>query len=198
MKSSGFTLIEVLIALSIMTMSLVFVTYFTLDVSTFGTDLNSRLEAEFELQITLRSMISEIRSMGPGDNGAYPIAVATATTFTFYSDIDGDGTFEQLRYFLDGTILKRGITHPTTTEPVLYPAADEVITEVVHNLTSGTIFTYYPEGLPGETPALASPIDVSKIRLVSIEGTVDQDTSKPPLPSTLSISVTIRNLRGEI
>jgi len=194
----GFTLIEILIAMAITATSLVFVTYFTVDISNFGTDLSNRLSAEFELQLTLRAMISEIRSMGPGGNGAYPIATATTTTFTFYSDIDGDGAFEQVRYFLDGTILKKGVTDPTATEPVLYPPANEVISEVVHYMIPGTVFTYYPEGLPDEMSPLASPVDVSKVRLVKITGVVDKDTTLPPLSTTLSLTVTIRNLRGEI
>ena len=198
MKNRGFTLIEVLVAMAITVMSIVFVTYFTVDISNFGTDLSNRLEAEFELQLTLRTMISEIRSMGPGGNGAYPIATATTTTFTFYSDIDGDGSFEQVRYFLDGTILKKGVTDPTATQPVQYPPASEVVSEVVHYLMPGVIFTYYPEGLTDEMTPLASPVNVAKIRLITIIGVVDKDSTLPPLPTTLSITVTIRNLRGEI
>ena len=83
MNNRGFTLIEILIAMAVTAMSLVFVAYFVVDISNFGTDLGNRLETEFELQLTLRAMISEIRSMGPGGNGAYPIATATPTTFTF-------------------------------------------------------------------------------------------------------------------
>ena len=198
MTNRGFTLIEILVAMAITSGCLLFVTYFAINVSGFGNSLSTRLESEFELQLTLRAMISEIRSMGPGGNGAYPIATATGTTFTFYSDIDGNGTFEQIRYFLEGAILKKGVTQPTATEPVLYPSANEVIAPVVHYLTSTSIFMYYPEGLPGDIPPLASPVDVSKIRLVQIAGTVDKDTSQPPSPTTLSITVTIRNLRGEI
>jgi prepilin-type N-terminal cleavage/methylation domain-containing protein len=198
MRNAGFTLIEILIAMSISAMVLVFVTNFTLDVSSFGAELNDRLSAEFEMQLMLRTIISEIRSMGPGGNGAYPIATATATTFTFYSDIDADGTFEQVRYYLDGTIIKKGVTKPTATEPVLYPVSGETITEVVHYLTTSSIFAYYPEGFPDEMSPLSSPVSVSRVRLVKITGTVDKDTTKSPTPTTLSITVTIRNLRGEI
>lgn len=198
MTNRGFTLIEILIAMALTSMVLVFVTYFTFDISKFGTDFSNRLEAEFELQLTMRAMISEIRSMGPGGNGSYPIATATTTTFTFYSDIDGDGTFEQVRYFLDGTILKKGVIDPTATQPVQYPPANELISEVVHYMVPGVIFTYYPEGLPDEMIPFPSPVDVAKVRLVKIIGTVDKDATMPPLPTTLSITATIRNLRGEI
>lgn len=198
MKQSGFTLIELLVGMAIMTLALGFVTLFAMDISDFGSDLNTRLETERELDLTLRTMISEIRSMGPGENGAYPIAVASASAFTFFSDIDGDNSFEQVRYFLDGTTLKKGVTDPTGTEPVQYPPANEIVSEVVHWLVPGALFTYYPAGLPSETGPLTAPIDVSAIRLLAISGTTDKDTSQPPLPSTLSITVTIRNLRGDI
>ncbi|MCC6934118.1 MAG: type II secretion system protein [Candidatus Yanofskybacteria bacterium] len=197
-RTSGFTLIELLIGIALTTLALGFVTLFTLDISGFGTDLNTRLETERELDMTLRAMISEIRSMGPGENGAYPVATATGTTLTFFSDIDNDGSFEQVRYFLDGTTLKKGITEATGTEPAQYPPANEVTSEVVHWLVPGTIFTYYAAGLPSEIGPLPSPTDVAKIRLITITGTTDQDPTKPPLPSTLSITVTIRNLRGDI
>lgn len=198
MNNRGFTLIEIIIAMGLTAMTAIFVTYFMLDVTGFGTDLTNRLQTEFELQVTLRTMISEIRSMGPGGNGAYSVATASTTTFSFYSDIDGDGTFELVRYYLDGTILKKGIIHPTVTEPVTYPPANELVSEVVHYMVPGTIFTYYPEGFPDEMAALAAPVDVAKVRLIKISGTVDKDTTLPPVPTTLSISVTIRNLRGEI
>ncbi len=198
MRPYGFTLIEILVAMTITSMTLVFVTYFSLNISNFGTDLNSRLESEYELQLALRTMSSEIRSMGPGSNGAYPIATATATTFMFYSDIDGDGSFEQVRYFLEGTVLKKGVTRATATEPILYPSASETIIEIAHYLTSTSLFSFFAEGHPDLIAPLATPVTLSQIRLVRVTGTVDRDTTQPPLPSTLTTSITIRNLRGEI
>lgn len=198
MKNHGFTLLELLIAMAISTAALTLVTYFTLDVSNFGTTLNSRLESERELELTLRTMISEVRSMGPGENGAYDIATANSTTFTFYSDTDGDGQFEQVRYFLNGTTLQKGVIVPVGVNPPTYPAGNEVISDVVHSMVAGPVFAYYAEGLPSEIGALASPVDVANIRLITVTGTVDQDTTLPPGPTTLSANITIRNLRGDI
>jgi type II secretory pathway pseudopilin PulG len=194
----GVTLLELLIAMAITTGALTLVTFFAMDVSNFGLALGDRLEVERELELTLRTMISEGRSMGPGENGAYPVATATATTFSFYSDIDGDGGFEQVRYFLDGTIIKKGVVDPVGSNPPTYPAANEVITEVVHSVVPGTLFQYFDEGYPPEIGPLASPVDVSNVRMITVTGTTDRDPARPPLPTTLSITITIRNLRGEI
>ena len=95
--------------------------------------------------------------------------------------------FEQVRYFLDGTVLEKGVTKPTATQPVQYPSADEVISEAVHSMIPA-LYSPYPEGLPDEMSPLASPVNVASIRLVNIIGTVDKDTTLPPLPTTLSIT----------
>ena len=198
MKSRGFTLIEILIALVIITGAIAVVSAFGLDIAQFGTQLSSRIEGGIELELTMRVMLTEVRSMGPGENGAYAIATATDTEFSFFTDVDNDGTFEQVRYFLDGTILKKGIIEPEGTEPPTYLPQNEDVTEVAHYIVPGAIFTYYPEGYAPEMTPLPGPIDVSNIRMVTVSATTDQDPLEPPLPATLSINITIRNLRGEI
>ncbi len=194
----GVTLLELLIAMAITTLAMTLVTYFAIDISNFGIDLGNRLETERELDLTLLTLVAEVRSMGPGANGAYSIETATANTFTFYSDTEGDGSFERIRYFVDGTILKKGVIEPTTLVPPTYPAGSEAISEVVHYLTSPSIFQYYDEGYPPEIGPLPSPVNISDIRMVTITGTTDKDTTKSPVATTTSVTVTIRNLRGEI
>jgi prepilin-type N-terminal cleavage/methylation domain-containing protein len=46
------------------------------------------------------SMAKEIRQAQYGDNGAYPTELAADKEFVFYSDIDGDGRVERVRYYL--------------------------------------------------------------------------------------------------
>lgn len=196
---AGFTLIEILIATAIMTIVLGVVLSFTSDVASFGIDLGDRIEVERQLELTLRVMVTELRSMGPGENGAYPIALAGSDTLTFYTDVDNDQTFEQVRYFLDGTTFRKGVIEPTGGDQPTYPVASESVADVVHFMVPGqTVFTYFAEGYPNETGPLPEPTDPSLVRLVRVSGTTDKDTNVDPLPFTLSISATIRNLRGEI
>ncbi|HXK36188.1 MAG TPA: type II secretion system protein [Candidatus Paceibacterota bacterium] len=198
MTTRGITLLELLIAMAIATGVIAIVTTFSLDVAEFGTDLNARLEGERDLALTLRTMLTEVRSMGPGENGAYPIAIATDTEFAFFADTDNDGIFEQIRYFLDGTTLKKGVIEPTDDEPAAYPPANEIVIDAARFLVPGPVFSYYPEGYPPDTGSLAFPIDLNTIRMIGVSGTTDIDPLQPPLPATLSIYITIRNLRGEI
>ena len=198
MRSRGFTLLEILIALAITTGAVLVVTTFGLDISEFGVDLSNRIEGGVELELTMRSMLTEVRSLGIAENGAYPIATATDTEFSFFSDVDNDGTFEQVRYFLDGTTLKKGVIDPSGTEPPVYLPGDEKVTEVARYLIPGPIFSYYPEGYAPEMSPLPVPVSIANIRMVTVSATTDRDPLQPPLPATLSITITIRNLRGEI
>jgi prepilin-type N-terminal cleavage/methylation domain-containing protein len=195
----GFTLAEILIATAVMTLVMVIVLRYTADVASFGIDLGDRIEVERELELTLRVLVTEIRSMGPGENGAFPIALAASDSLTFYTDVDNDQTFEQVRYFLAGTTLRKGVIEPVGIDQPVYPPADEQVTDVVHFMVPGqTIFTYFAEGYPDSIGPLPSPVNPSLVRMIRATGVTDKDTSLPPLPFTLSVSATIRNLRGEI
>ena len=104
-RRNGITLIEVLISSGIAAGIVVLITFFSIDITNFGLFLGERLETERELEQTLRTFITEIRSMEPGEDGSYAIAAADVESITFYSDIDIDGDTEQVRYFLSGTTL---------------------------------------------------------------------------------------------
>lgn len=197
-KQPGFTLLEILIASALSAGILALATFFAIDITNFGLFLGDRLETERDLERTLRIFTSEVRSMGPSENGSYHIAQANANGFTFYADVDADTTFEQVRYFLNGTTLQKGVIEPMGT-PAVYDPADEVVRDVVPYIVPGSnIFTYWSQGYIGEVASLSTPADVSLIRLVRMKATVDKDTTTVPAGSTQSVHITIRNLRGEI
>jgi hypothetical protein len=194
----GITLLELIITMGLATGILVLVTLFALDITNFGLFLGDRLETERELEQTLRTFITEVRSMEPGENGAYPIADAQAESFTFFSDIDADGQTEQVRYFVSGTTLLKGVTEPDGTPPT-YDPLGESVRDVVHHVVPGpAVFTYWESGWIGEMASLSAPVNPSDVRFVRMEATVDRDVTALPGPSTQGINVTIRNLRGEI
>lgn len=195
---NGLTLLEILIATAIAAGVLTMATYFALDISKFGLFLGDRLESERALEQTIREFVTEVRSMGPSENGSYPIATADGTTFTFFADIDADGQFEQVRYFLNGTVLQKGVIDPTGI-PATYPPANERTSDVVKYIVPGSaLFSYWDQSWIGETASLSLPAAVASVRFVRFRATVDRDPALPPLGITQSADVTIRNLRGEI
>lgn len=194
-SQKGFTLIETIIVLAILSGAVLVIGIFTLNVSNFQIFLGKSLATDEEAQQTFKIMIPEIRSIGPSNLGNYPIASASSSSFSFYSDIDNDGIFEQVRYFLDEGVFKKGVVKPSGN-PLVYSSANEKINDFVHNITSSNIFTYYDGDYSGTSLPMQYPINVSNIRLVKITLTIDDDPKSLPSPLILSILVNIRNLRG--
>lgn len=195
----GFTLLEILVAMGILFIVLFAVTTFGLDVATFGGFLGENLNSHNELQQTFKTIKAEIRSMGPASNGSYPIESAAETSFIFFSDLDGDGLFERVRYYLEDFTLKKGVIKPTGN-PLAYLSANEQIREVVHNIVNNPLilFFYYPQDVSGEGASLVFPVDPSVIRLVKIDLLTDADPQQLPEPTGFFAFITIRNLRGTL
>ena len=196
--NSGMTLIEIMVAVGILSVITLAVTFFALDVSDFGVNLGRSLVAQQEINLTFSTLISETRSIGPSEDGSFMIADASTSTFSFYTDIDGDGQFDKVRYFLNGGILKKGVIKSAAVSP-FYDPLEESISEVVHNIvitsTSSNIFYYYDKNYSGSEPSMDQPIDKSKIRVVKTEITIDETPSDVVGRVSYYAYAMIRNLR---
>jgi len=198
-KKSGFSLVEVLVALSIFTGIIVVVGTFQRDVFNLNFIIQSGLKNQNEAKKILRPFVNEVRSSTPSDLGAFALAEVSDGTFTFYSDIDNDGSREKIRYFLEGTEFKKGTTE-SSGNPLEYDPADEKIIKVVRDVTNVSIFTYYDSSYDGTELSLplTQPVSPSSVRLVKVELVIDSDPIKPPAPITVSTQVSIRNLKDNL
>ena len=152
-----------------------------------------------EARKVLQPIASEIRSASPSSLGAYPIEEANNTEFIFFTDTDNNGTKERIRYFLSGTTLERGVI-VASGSPLQYLSANEVVTEIVHNVNNGAtpIFSYYDSSYNGSSAALTQPLSIFAVRLVKITLVIDADPNRPPAPVTASTQVSIRNLKDNL
>ncbi len=198
-SKNGFTLIEALIAIFILTLIGVVVVAFQRDVISLNSILSGGLTAQDEVRRALKMMTTEIRPLSSSSIGAYPITEAGPTSFVFYSNVDGDSLKERVRYFLDGNILKKGVIKPTGT-PLTYNPAHETVSEVVHNVVNGAapVFSYYDKNYDGSTPALSQPVDIPSVRLVKIAIIIDENPNRAPGPVTLTTQVSMRNLKDNL
>ena len=192
---AGFTLIEILIAMSIFGVIIAGMVYFALDISQLQIFLGESLESEEDIKQVLEIMIPEIRSMAASSNGSYPVVSASSSSFTFFSDINSDGLVEKIRYFLDNKDFKKGLIVPTLN-PVTYDPTTEKIVTVVSDVISANIFYYYDGAYDGSQPSLSVPVDISQIRLIKIVLIVDKNPLALPLPIKINTFIDIRNLRG--
>ena len=193
--NKGFTLIEVLIVLGIFAGVMVVISTFALNIAKNELFFTESINSEAETRLAYKTIISEMRSASISDTGSYPIGSASSSSFTFFSDSDNDGDTEQIRYFIDGSILKRGSTKPSGN-PLAYDPVDEKITEMVHYLVSDNIFSYFGSDYDGSQSPLGYPINVSLIRVVKLQVSVDKDTKTLPDKVILPMYVDIRSLRG--
>jgi len=198
-KNKGVTLVELVIALAVSTLILMAVTSFARNLFYYDSVFSGGLTSYDEARKVLQPIASEIRSASPSSLGAYSIEKAADTEFIFFTDTDNNGTKERIRYFLSGTILKRGVT-TATGSPLQYLSANEVVTEIVHNVNNGStpIFSYYDSSYNGSSAALAQPVSIFAIRLVKITLVLDADPNRPPAPVTASTQVSIRNLKDNL
>ncbi len=194
----GFTTIELIVGVSIVVLLSIALFSFQKDVFSLNTIISNSIVGQSETRRAFKFMTAEIRSTSQSSIGSYPIAQAATSSITFYSDSDDDGLKERIRYFLQGTTLKKGVLKPTGN-PFVYDIANETISDVVHDVTNGTTttFYYYNSNYTGTTSPLTDPVDVLAVRLVKIVLTIDHD-SRSPSPLTVTTQVTLRNIKDNL
>ena len=195
----GFSVIEVTVAIFILTLVGIAVYAFQKDVFSLNRILSQSIVSQEEVRRALKVMSAEIRATSPSSIGAYAIAETATSSFIFYSNIDDDSFKERVRYFLEGTVLKKGVTKPAG-DPLTYNPASETISDVVRDVANGTtaLFSYYDTDYDGTSQPLVQPINISIVRLVRIVIMVDRDSSVLPGPITLTTQISMRNLKDNL
>ncbi len=201
LKQWGFTLLEMIIVISIFTILGLAIANFGRDIFWQNLVVSKTLVAESETKLALARLVSELRRAQTASTGSYPLELVSPTEITFYSDIDNNGAREKMHYWLNGQTLKRGITRPTG-QPYTYDPNTEVVGTAVNDIAnaSSTIFSYYNknyDGTASSTP-LSWPVNVNEVRLIKIELSVDANPNQSPLPLFLSSQVMLRNLKDNL
>ena len=197
-KNKGFTVVEILVTLFILTLIGIAVVNFQIDIFSLNRISNNNLVIQEDARQALKNMTAEIRSMSPGNDGSYPISLAATSSLTFYDDADNDSLNERIHYYLSGTTLKKGTLKPTGS-PLAYTGT-ETTKEIVHNIANATtsIFSYYDTSYDGTSAALAQPVNILSIRLVKVNLIIDDNLLKSPPPLNMTTQVSIRNIKDNL
>ncbi len=150
-------------------------------------------DASFSARKALSELLSDIRSASYSDNGAYPIERFEGYEFIFYSDTDKDGKIEKIRYFLDGTTLKKQIFKSSGIPPIYLNTPDKesaVASYVQNQRFSETLFEY----LDKYGNKITNPNDLLKIVTVNIKIITDKNPNRAPDKYNFEASASIRNL----
>lgn len=159
----------------------------------------NQAEIVSNIQKSINEMSKEIREMRQADNGAFDLEKATANEIIVYSNNDSAPDVERVRYFIDGTCLKKGVTKPSGA-PAVYNTANEQVNNLncnVTNLPGEKPFTYYSDYPSGST-LLADPVDSNKVKIVKIYLRISSTGLKPiPVSKVITDYVRPRNVNRE-
>lgn len=201
--SKGFTLVEIVVVVGIVSVIGLLIAKFQSDVFSFNRTFSSSFTTADSAQKLLRPMTAEIRSASPSSSGAFPIDSIGQYNFSFYSDIDNDGLKELVKYYATGTVMYKDVIKPTGNTPAVYNTANKVTTTFitgVRNISDNVpIFQYYSSAYTGGAggEVLPSGGKVEDVRLVKISIKIDDDSNKAPIALTVSSQVSIRNLKQQ-
>ncbi len=195
----GFSLVEIVVVVAILGLIGLALATFQVDIWRQNSFLSNSIQAEQDARMALKRLVAELRQAAPSDTGAFAIALADKDKLTFYSDIDGDGNHERLRYFLATSTLKRGVLKPTGS-PLGYVDANEQLGNAVVNLVNANnlIFNYYDKNYAGTSTPLVLPINLPNVRLVKILLSIEADPNRAPITTTYENQVSIRSLKDNL
>ena len=195
----AFTLVEIITVVALLGIIMIAVSTFQYNVLTYNRASEVSLTNAEEAQSLIKVMAKELRSMEASSNGAYPISVAATSTITFFADVDGDGTKEQIRYYIGTTTVRRGVIKPTGS-PLAYTGGESLRTLAtgIRNASSSPLFEYFDNTYEGTSSPMTYPLTVTSIRLIRVSLTIDTDLSKIPVLKTFTTQVGLRNLKDNL
>lgn len=189
-KKSGFTLVEVLITISIMAI----IGSIVLSFIVMGFK-STRFESEQSIAVetardSINTMIKEIRGANSSELGDYPISLIDDYEFTYYTDIDEDGETEKIRYYLDSLELIKEIIEPGALKDYTGPPASTTIAQYVNNQEE-SIFIYY-DSANNETGA------INEVRMIKIILKINVTPEIAPNDIYVETNVSLRNLKSNL
>ncbi len=188
------SLVEVIVWITILTLLMAAMTIAIINVYRNNSYTFERALAVLSVRRGLENVTSIVREATYSDSGGYPVVAFSANSFTFYADYDNDGSVEQVRLFLDGEDLNRGVVEPTGS-PAVYTGGEAVSTIVdnIRNITlSRDLFTYYNDS-GGEVTNMSSVLEPVFIKVDLIA-----NTGKNPTVNDYELhgSAYMRNLKN--
>jgi type II secretory pathway component PulJ len=198
--STGFTLVEVFISMAIFVAVMVAVTTFLVNIYSNNTTVSGSFQTAQDAQVILKTMLTELRQTSTASNGAYPIATVGTSSITFFSDVDNDGSTEEITYAFIGNTLYRAIIQPTGS-PLSYNVANQSTSSLltdVRNSSSIPIFQYYDQNYTGTSSPLSLPINIPTVRLIKISLSLDVLVNQAPAVRTYTTQVSLRNLKTNL
>jgi type II secretory pathway pseudopilin PulG len=200
-KQSGFTMIETIILIFVFSLAMGAITTFIFYAYRISDYDFQQSQAIRNARSGIETMVEEIREAQSGDDGSYILEKADDQEFIFYSDVDKDSHTERVRYFLEDSVLKKGIVKPAGSPPV-YDLDTEIINILSSYVRNGDtpIFIYYNGDWPGDeiNNPLPTPTRLIETKLMHIYLKINVDVNRSPCDFELESDAQIRNLKDNL
>ncbi|MBD3311835.1 MAG: prepilin-type N-terminal cleavage/methylation domain-containing protein, partial [Candidatus Magasanikbacteria bacterium] len=148
----GYTLTELVVALGVFTIFLVFASYILVYSLRSNSIIFEQLTTQSESRRTMKEVTDKIRIAEESSLGSFAIEMADDYELIIYANIDEDVYRERVRFWLDNTTLKEGIIEPTGN-PLEYLPENESVVELSHNVVNyeqgEPLFLYYDGSYTG-------------------------------------------------
>jgi len=197
----GMTLVETLVAIALFllgTQATVLIFSRTIKSKAYTLEMG---RSSLILSRSMGDLTRYIRKATLSESGAYPIYSADDNDLVLYSDYDKDGIVERLHIYLDlnTNIVSMGVRDPSPSFPVSYASGDgetfQLASHII-NTAGDPMFSYYNADYPQDTTnnPVATPADVSEIRLVKMFLKINIDENKAPENIQQETFIELRNL----
>ena len=190
-------MLEVLVSLGIFLLLIIPTSEMLIHSFRYNAIIWEQLKTQNDGRRALREVVDIVRKAESSSLGAYSVVAASNYDLTIYSNIDKDSYREKVRFWLDGTTLKKNIIKPGGN-PLGYSDAG-ITTELAHDAVniakSIPLFVYYDENFTGTQASLTTPIDVTKVRMIKIDLELEKDPTETPVPLRVESMAQIRNLK---
>jgi prepilin-type N-terminal cleavage/methylation domain-containing protein len=183
----GFSLIEIMISVAILTLILSLVGLFQTDVFSMNNLIGSGLNDQYNNKQFVKAFVFELRNATTSPAGDYPLVQAGTSTLVFYSNIDNDNDIEKVSYYLDGAIFKKVAIKPTGEN--IYSDDNKILIKEIQNVQPEDVFAFYASSTDGTfaQSSMSEPINLQDVRLIKM---------KLQTSSTIETRVAPRNLKN--
>ena len=200
-NQSGFTLVETIFTIFIFTLLMIGITLMMRDIFSVSHQEFGILTNVGQARSIADTFVNEIRNEAYGANGAYPINQATNNQIIFFSTAPkNNGTVSQIRYYISGNTLYKGVTNPAGS-PATYNGQPETITALSTQMSMGAspLFYYYDGNYNGVGNSLAQPVNINAVRFVKINLIVLQALTATSTSSfNVLVGARMRNLKNNL
>lgn len=170
MDKKGFTLIEIILATSVLVGLLLVVSAIAVSFLEKPGRQISSMDIIDLARMASSAFVNEIRNASSGNDGSFCIAKAGNSEIIFYSTLGSlESQVNRIRYFVSDGVLYKGVTEPAGNPPSYNPSSEKIST-AISKISNGStpVFYYYDGDYNGKTGALLQPVNINQIRFVEI------------------------------